>query len=109
MLEGDRNMFEIKKENNNKKETVWSVGNISFLSRDAASEYASFLKNLVEESKNQIELDKLKEKLIEKIKETKNEELKEKLKEILKEKDKEKLKKIRDLLEKERKKRDPIR
>lgn len=42
MLEGDRNMFEIKKEKNNKKETVWSVGNISFLSRDAASEYASF-------------------------------------------------------------------
>ena len=66
MLEGDRNMFEIKKEKNNKKETVWSVGNISFLSRDAASEYASFLKNLVEESKNRIELDKLKEKLIEK-------------------------------------------
>ena len=59
-------MFEIKKEKNNKKETVWSVGNISFLSRDAASEYASFLKNLVEESKNRIELDKLKEKLIEK-------------------------------------------
>ena len=66
MLEGDRNMFEIKKEKNNKEETVWSVGNISFLSRDAASEYASFLKNLVEESKNRIELDKLKEKLIEK-------------------------------------------
>ena len=59
-------MFEIKKEKNNKEETVWSVGNISFLSRDAASEYASFLKNLVEESKNRIELDKLKEKLIEK-------------------------------------------
>ena len=87
MLEGDRNMFEIKKEKNNKKETVWSVGNISFLSRDAASEYASFLKNLVEESKNRIELDKLKEKL----------------------KDKEKLEKIRDLLEKERKKQGLIR
>ena len=50
-----------------------------------------------------------KKKLIEKKNETENEELKEKLKEILKEKDKEKLKKIRDLLEKERKKRDPIR
>ena len=83
------------------------MGNISFLSRDAASEYASFLKNLVEESKNRIELDKLKEKLIEKKNETENEELKEKLKEILK--DKEKLEKIRDLLEKERKKQGLIR
>ena len=98
-------MFEIKKEKNNKEETVWSVGNISFLNRDAASKYASFLKNLVEESKNRIELDKLKEKLIEKKNETENEELKEKLKE----KDKEKLKKIRDLLEEERKKQGLIR
>ena len=109
MLEGDRNMFEIKKEKNNKEETVWSVGNISFLNRDAASEYASFLKNLVEESKNRIELDKLKEKLIEKKNETENEELKEKLKEILKEKDKEKLKKILEKLEEERKKQGLIR
>lgn len=107
MLEGDRNMFEIKKEKNNKEETVWSVGDISFLSRDAASEYASFLKNLVKKLKKKIELDKLEKKLIEKKNETENEELKEKLKEILK--DKEKLEEIRDLLEKERKKQSPIR